>query len=225
MFILSIIKDTVAVHPSHFGLPPQQAITNELNKKYANRVLHDVGLCMCVFDLAEVGEGKVRYGDGFLWYKVVFRLAVFRPFPSEVILAKVKSSDEDGIRLTLGFFDDVYVPRIFLPEPSAFDPNERAHFWVADPDSAISDLLDTPLTSRMYIDAGEVVRVRVEADEFYDDEPGPPKATEGVMANGQAKEREGRRASYTITCSIAEQGLGPVPWWKNAGMEVMDEEG
>lgn len=100
----------------HFGLPPQQAITAELNKKYANRVLHDVGLCVCVFDLAEVGEGKVRYGDGFLWYKgafrhrfahtagsescvaVIFRLVTFRPFPSEVILAKVKSSDEDGIR-------------------------------------------------------------------------------------------------------------------------------
>lgn len=58
------------------------------------------------------------------------------------------------------------------------------------------DLLDTPLTARMYIDAGEVVRVRVEADEFYDDEPGPPKATEGVIA---AQEREGRRAPYTIT--------------------------
>ena len=39
-----------------------------MNTKYANRVLHDVGLCICVFDVAEVGEGKVRYGDGFLWY-------------------------------------------------------------------------------------------------------------------------------------------------------------
>lgn len=27
---------------------------------------------MCVFDLSEVGEGKVRYGDGCLWYKGVF---------------------------------------------------------------------------------------------------------------------------------------------------------
>jgi len=88
------------VHPADFGAPPEQAITHELNKKYANRVLHDVGLCICVFDLAEVGEGKVRYGDGFLWYKVIFRLVVFRPFPSEVILAKIKSSDEDGIRLS-----------------------------------------------------------------------------------------------------------------------------
>lgn len=31
---------------------------------------------------------------------VIFRLVVFRPFPSEVILAKVKSSDEDGVRRT-----------------------------------------------------------------------------------------------------------------------------
>ena len=29
---------------------------------------------------------------------VVFRMVVFRPFTSEVIIAKVKSSDEDGIR-------------------------------------------------------------------------------------------------------------------------------
>ena len=51
----------------------------------------------------------------------------------------------------------------------------------------------------MYIDAGEVVRVRVETDEFYDDEPGPPKATEGVH---QTPTLEGRRAPYTITVSL-----------------------
>lgn len=129
------------------------------------------------------------------------------------------SANTHPVVVTLGFFDDIYVPRIYLPEPSSLsvlfhtvyllvctetlalcsDPNERAYFWVADPDSAAPDLLDTPLTSRMYIDASEVVRVRVEADEFYDDEPGPPKAQDGVMVNGQAKEREGRRAPYTIT--------------------------
>ncbi|KAF7799157.1 hypothetical protein EIP86_010388 [Pleurotus ostreatoroseus] len=135
MFVLSIIKDTVAVLPAHFGLPPEQAIINELNKKYANRVLHEVGLCMCVFDLSEVGEGKVRYGDGCLWYKA-----------------------------------------------ESTSPH---------------DLLDSPTTERMYIDPGEILRVRVEADEFYDDEPGPPKATEGVQ---QAK-TEARRAPYTITQS------------------------
>jgi DNA-directed RNA polymerase III subunit RPC8 len=32
---------------------------------------------------------------------VVFRLVVFRPFTSEVVIAKVKSSDEEGIRRAL----------------------------------------------------------------------------------------------------------------------------
>jgi hypothetical protein len=69
---------------------------------------------------------------------VVFRLVVFRPFASEVIVGKVKSSDEDGIRrasiaflesterpdnslppVTVGFFDDIYIPTAYLPQPSA----------------------------------------------------------------------------------------------------------
>lgn len=106
-------QDTVALLPHTFAVPGEQALISALNKKYANRVLHDVGLCICVFDLVEAGEGKVRYGDGCLWHKgrasmgtwfasdqalVVFRMVVFRPFASEVILAKVKSSSEDGIR-------------------------------------------------------------------------------------------------------------------------------
>jgi DNA-directed RNA polymerase III subunit RPC8 len=59
----------MAIHPSDFGMPADEVLISEINKKYANRVLPDVGLCICAFDLSEAGEGKVRYGDGFLWYK------------------------------------------------------------------------------------------------------------------------------------------------------------
>ncbi|KAG6860454.1 hypothetical protein C0991_011934 [Blastosporella zonata] len=78
-------------------------------------------------------------------------------------------------------------------------------------------MLDTPITERMYIDKGEVVRVRVEADDFFDDEPGPPKMAEGVQV-----QREAKRAPYNVTCSIAEQGLGPVAWWNGAGQDDGD---
>ena len=66
------LKDTLSVHPAQFGVPPDEALIAEINKKYANRVLHDLGLCVCLFDLVQAGEGKVRYGDGCLWYKGAF---------------------------------------------------------------------------------------------------------------------------------------------------------
>ncbi|KAK7061107.1 DNA-directed RNA polymerase III complex subunit Rpc25 [Paramarasmius palmivorus] len=147
MFNLAIIKDTIPIHPSAFGITPTQALAAQLNKKYANKVLHDVGLCISVFDITEAGEGKVRYGDGFLWYRVVFRMVVFRPFIGEVLVGKVKSSDPESIRVSLGFFDDIYIPSIYLPQPSTFDPTERSHFWL--PDSTLTsnqthEMLDTP---------------------------------------------------------------------------------
>jgi DNA-directed RNA polymerase III subunit RPC8 len=66
-------------------------------------------------------------------------MVVFRPFASEVIIAKVKSSDQEGVRrgllysklisitpkninivtVTVGFFDDIYVPASYLPQPGA----------------------------------------------------------------------------------------------------------
>lgn len=163
-------------------------------------------------------------------------MAVFRPFTSEVIVAKVKSSDEDGIRrmslITKPLFFEPPIPfsncRILrrhihpsiLPPPTNSivrsspdfhyqplhalphsDPNERAHFWLPDSElTSIHDMLDTPVAERMYIDQGEVVRVRVEADDFYDDEPGPPKMAEGVQIKSEAK-----RAPYNIIvcfCSL-----------------------
>ena len=50
----------------------------------------------------------------------------------------------------------------------------------------------------MYIDQGEILRVRVEADQFCDDEPGPQKFVEGVGA-----EAKGRvRAPYNVIVSF-----------------------
>ena len=58
-------------------------------------------------------------------------------------------------------------------------------------------MLDSPVSQRMYIDQNEVMRVRIEADDFYDDEPGPPKAAEGVQIAQIPK-----RSPYTITVRL-----------------------
>lgn len=98
----------------------------------------------------------------------------------------------------MGFFDDIYVPAVYLPKPSTFDSNERAFFWIPDSElSTPTELLDTDKDTRMYIDTGELVRVRVESDEFYDDEPGPPQMLEGIQVK-----KEPRRAPYQIIVSV-----------------------
>jgi hypothetical protein len=41
-------QDMTPIHSSQFGRHPEQALNSELNEKYGNRILHDVGLCLCV---------------------------------------------------------------------------------------------------------------------------------------------------------------------------------
>ena len=50
----------------------------------------------------------------------------------------------------------------------------------------------------MYIDQGEILRVRVEADQFCDDEPGPQKFVDGVGAEAKGKVR----APYNVIVSF-----------------------
>lgn len=122
MFILSTLSDTIFIPSSSFTRvdPSSSAsssaqiaptslssLSQALNAKYANRVIPDVGLCICLFDVLEASEGRVKWGDGGLWHKCRFRLAVFRPFVGEVLVGKVMSSDEGGIRGELASDDIV----------------------------------------------------------------------------------------------------------------------
>ena len=64
------------------------------------------------------------------------------------------------------------------------------------------DLLDSDVDTRLYIDRGETVRIRVEYDEFHDDEPGRPVASDSPIPIPP------RRAPYEITvCTKLENHL------------------
>lgn len=60
MFILTTLKDNVRVSPMDFQFPRPTAVESELNKKYSNRVLHGVGLCVRVFDILSLTDGIVH---------------------------------------------------------------------------------------------------------------------------------------------------------------------
>ncbi|ETS62165.1 hypothetical protein PaG_03731 [Moesziomyces aphidis] len=223
MFVLADIEDTISVHPSAFGQPSLTSISDQINIKYANKILPDVGLCVSLFDILSCSEGKVRFGDGCLYHHVTFRLVVFRPFTQEVLTGKIKSSDEAGIRITMGFFDDIYVPAHLIPKPCAFDHQERAWFWLyeARTDEIAADPLLSHPDERMYLDTAEQVRFTIESDEFWDAEPGPianpttDSAQSSALHHNQHTAKE-TKPHYSITASIAGSGLGLVSWWTGA---------
>eukprot|EP00568_Trieres_chinensis_P016392 CAMPEP_0183321686 /NCGR_PEP_ID=MMETSP0160_2-20130417/69510_1 /TAXON_ID=2839 ORGANISM="Odontella Sinensis, Strain Grunow 1884" /NCGR_SAMPLE_ID=MMETSP0160_2 /ASSEMBLY_ACC=CAM_ASM_000250 /LENGTH=118 /DNA_ID=CAMNT_0025488671 /DNA_START=204 /DNA_END=557 /DNA_ORIENTATION=+ len=118
MFVLTTVADTIRIPPQLFYLPTLDAVHDEIEKKYPNRVIMDVGLVVCRYgDALEVGDGVLATGDGGAHHEAVFRLVVFRPFVEEVLLGTVSESTEEGVRVSLGFFEDVFVPAYWMLRP------------------------------------------------------------------------------------------------------------
>lgn len=120
MFYLSRIEHKLSLPPTRLVLPIREAIHMELEKLFLDKVIANLGLCISVYDIRSIDGGFIFAGDGAPTFTVVFNLIMFRPFVGEIITAKLLSSDADGLRLTLGFFDDIYVPAHHLPYPNHF---------------------------------------------------------------------------------------------------------
>ena len=113
-----------------FGLRlyPPQVLTEELDKKYANKVIADVGMCICVHDVTSVSDAVIYPAEGAAHHPLVVRLLVFRPFAGEVCVGTIVGATEEGVKVSLDFFDEVFIPAFLLPQPAVYDA--RAKLWV-----------------------------------------------------------------------------------------------
>jgi DNA-directed RNA polymerase III subunit RPC8 len=60
------IADLVQIHPEDFSKDAAQAIEDNINAKYANKVIQKIGLCICLYDLLSASEGLIGHGDGLV---------------------------------------------------------------------------------------------------------------------------------------------------------------
>ncbi|XP_020970542.1 DNA-directed RNA polymerase III subunit RPC8 isoform X2 [Arachis ipaensis] len=125
MFYLSKIEHTLPLPAPQLSRPIREAIHTELEKLFLDKVIANLGLCVSVYDIKSIEGGFIYPGDGAPTYTVVFNLIMFRPFVGEIMTAKLLSSDADGLRLSLGFFDDIYVPLQHLPSPNEFKAESK----------------------------------------------------------------------------------------------------
>lgn len=153
MFTLATVEDSIQLDPSTFSLAHHTALSQEINRKYANKVVRNVGLCVVLYDVVSAADGELRDGDGSLFVSCKFRLVVFAPFMGEILVGWISSCTPEGINVRMEFFDDVFVPSAMLFEGSQFVAKEQAWVW------NINDM-------DLYLDTNEKLRFRVERIEY-----------------------------------------------------------
>ncbi|EFW99601.1 DNA-directed RNA polymerase 3 25 kd polypeptide [Grosmannia clavigera kw1407] len=100
MFILTKIADLVRIEPNDFSKKSIQAIEDNINSKYANKIIQKIGLCICLYDLLWTSEGLIGHGDGYV-----------------------------NVNVRTDFFDDILIPYDELPDEAEYDINQQLWVW------------------------------------------------------------------------------------------------
>lgn len=223
MYILTVVEDEVALHPSAFGIGKHvPAIKAIIEGKYIDRVIPDVGLVVGLYDVVEIRDAYIFPGDlkdsqGDAACTVVFRLVVFRPRSNELLIGKVLSSTPMGLQVTLGFFQDVTIPANHLREPCRFD--EKLNTWVWEYQDEKGKSIQYPYTP------DEPIGVRVTSVQFTDSVDSNLTATRRAqaMSTGQKHTMTGHSTAHAhipqeeppmlVVASVEQDGLGLLSWW------------
>jgi DNA-directed RNA polymerase III subunit RPC8 len=64
MFVLTLVTDSIRVAPGDFSKRWGDVVAEEIDNKYANRVLRGVGLVICLHSVEGIGDASVFPGDG-----------------------------------------------------------------------------------------------------------------------------------------------------------------
>jgi DNA-directed RNA polymerase III subunit RPC8 len=163
-----------------------------------------VGLCIALYDISHISDSYLFPGDGSTHTKVTFRFIVFRPFIDEVIIGEVRSSSPDGIRVSLGFFDDIIITAENMPQPSRFDYSQQLWAWEYETEEEGKNDL--------FIDKGQKIRLKVIKETFIELSP-QTQANTTTTTTTTDTEHTTKESPYTISGTINDSGLGLLSWW------------
>lgn len=195
MFYQSEVEHTLRLPPHLLNLKLNEAIKKELEGLFVDKVIPKLGLCISVYDIRSIHDGFIFPGDGAPTYTVKFRLIMFRPFVGEVIAARLKNSNENGLHLSLGFFDDIYIQAPLMPTPSHFIPdpkiqNKGRWIWMQTPESG--EDYDFSDNDEIRFKVHSVSYPPLPLNQDKNSKPFPPMLIMGTLD---------------------DDGLGPVGWW------------
>lgn len=194
MFELAKLRDTVHIAPSEFGKSTLTSVINALSEKYPNKVVPGLGLCVTVYDVLLVGEAHLYPGNASQHMVVEFRIVVFRPYAGEVLTGTLVASDPQGMRISLGFFDEIQVPSHLLQPPSYWSADECVWVWNVTPEH------------QLFYDLENELRFRVVEVKFREERAVPVSSQPGAAGSAASVS-----AFYPASASATAAGTAPEP--------------
>ncbi|GIU70177.1 MAG: DNA-directed RNA polymerase [Candidatus Woesearchaeota archaeon] len=102
MYYKTKVQDFIRVPPSSFEEDTEQAITQEIKKKYNGYIHPEMGFVIDVSEINNIGEGIILPGDGSAHYKVEFTLLTFKPEMQEIVIGKITNVADFGAFMNIG---------------------------------------------------------------------------------------------------------------------------
>ncbi|PFH31530.1 RNA polymerase Rpb7, N-terminal domain-containing protein [Besnoitia besnoiti] len=201
MFVISLLQDAVSVLPEDQLKNQEEVLRRAIEEKYLNKVVADCGLAVALYELRRIQSATIRSGDGSARYKVDFALVFFRPFQGEILEGVLTHSDSHGLRLSLGFFDDVFIPASALREPRGFNAVSSRWCWNFEG----HELEYAPLQ--------HAIRFRVQEIRFDGGSvDGQSAGASELLVGGDRA--DARSAPMVVLGAVDEDGLGMKVWWQ-----------
>lgn len=210
MFTLVLIDDDIPVHPADLKHDYRAQLKREIQKKYVDRIIPGVGLCVEFYDFARIKDAPIYPGDGRVscgqaYFKVEFNLIVFQPSVDEWLVGRISGSNQDGITVSLGFFQDVLIPGSDLLSPVVYDKQTKSWVWIyRDKESRSREV------THFFYEQDSLIRFRIMSVEF-------PQAVcpQDALPRG---------AHMKISGAADKDGLGCVAWWPDSSPEQLSAE-
>ncbi|ESS33962.1 RNA polymerase Rpb7, N-terminal domain-containing protein [Toxoplasma gondii VEG] len=200
MFVISLLQDAVSVLPETQMKNQGEVLRKAIEEKYLNKVVVNCGLAVAFYELRRIQSATIRSGDGSARYKVEFSLVFFRPFQGEILEGTLMHSDNHGLRISLGFFHDVYIPAAALREPKGFNAASERWWWGFED----HELEYAPLQ--------QAIRFRVQEIRF-DQALADGNGGAGTQELVAGAERMGL-APMVVLGAVDDDGLGMKTWWQ-----------
>ncbi len=109
------MEELVRVPPERFGYPLEEVIEDILRRGYIfkgrqeggfeGRLHPDLGMILAIYEIKEIGEGRVIPGDGAAYHRTKFEALVFQPELHEIIDGEVVEIVEFGAFIRFAAFD------------------------------------------------------------------------------------------------------------------------